>query len=180
MPTLDAFDTEFGLKRARDRSALARFVPLVGLVLAAVGISAALLWASVDRQAWRLLASGAVEGSQQFQKTDDRDLKQQVGGLRGDIETLETSNNESASAQQPLLGSISPLEGIQRNFQQQYSIGSSHNWYDDWNGLLYGIAAVPTGGGTASPQTPGAAPPVVQTPVLPKNDVGAPLSLAPP
>jgi hypothetical protein len=44
MPTLEAFDAEFGLKRARDRSALARFVPLVGLVLAAVGIFAALLW----------------------------------------------------------------------------------------------------------------------------------------
>ena len=60
MPTLAAFDAEFGSERAWHRRALARFLPLVGLVLAAVGISAALLWGSVDRQVWRLWASRAV------------------------------------------------------------------------------------------------------------------------
>ena len=71
MPTLEAFDAEFGLERACYQSTLARFLSLAGLVLAAVGISAVLLWGSVDRQVWRHLASRAVEGWQQFQKTDD-------------------------------------------------------------------------------------------------------------
>jgi hypothetical protein len=180
MPTLEAFDAEFGSERACDQSALARFLPSVGLILAAVGISAALLWGSIDGQVWRLLASRAVEGWQQFQKTDDRDIKQQVDGLLGEIETLKTSMNELASAQQPILGSISLLEGDRRNFQQRYSIGSSHNWYDDWNSLFYRIAAEPTGGRAASPQTPGAARPVVQIPALPRNNVSAPLSLVSP
>jgi hypothetical protein len=44
MPTLEAFDAEFGSEHAWYRGALVRFFPLVGLVLAAIGISAALLW----------------------------------------------------------------------------------------------------------------------------------------
>ena len=90
MPTLEAFDAEFGLERASDQSTLARFLPLAGLVLAAGGLSAALLWGSVDRQVWHRLASRAVERWQQFEKTDDRDVKQQVDVLRGEIDTLET------------------------------------------------------------------------------------------
>ena len=180
MPTLESFDAEFGLERACDLSARARVFLLVGLVLTAVGISDALLWGSVDQQVWRLLASRTVEGWQQFQKYDDRDVKQQVDGLLGEIETLKTSMNELASAEQPMLDSISLLEGDRRNLQQRYSIGLSHNWYDDWNSLFYRIPAAPTGGRTASPQTPGAARPVVQTPVLPRNNVSAPLSLVSP
>ena len=180
MPTLEAFDAEFGLERARDQSALARFLPSAGLILAAVGISAALLWGSGDRQVWSLLASRAVEGLQQFQNTDDRDFKQQIDGLRGEIETLETSKNELASAQQSILDSISPIEGDRSNFLQGNSFGSIHTWYDDSNSLFYRIPAALTGGRTAFPQTPGAARPVVQTPVLPRTDVGAPLSLVPP
>src|SRR3981081_4215088 len=90
MPTLEAFDAEFGLERTPYRRALPRFLPLVGLVLASIGLSAALLWGSVDRQVWSLLASRAVGGLEQFQNTDDRDFKQQIDGLRGEIETLET------------------------------------------------------------------------------------------
>jgi hypothetical protein len=179
MPTLEAFDAEFGLERACYQSAFARFLPLAGLVLAAVGISAVLLWGSLDRQVWRHLASRAVEGWQQFQKTDDGDLNQQDDGLRGEIETLVPSKIELAS-QQPMLGSISPLEGDRRNYQQRYSIGSRHNWYDDWNSLFYRITVEPTGGHTASPQIAGAARPAVQTPALPRNNVSTPLSLAPP
>jgi hypothetical protein len=169
MPTLEAFDAEFGLNRARDQSALPRFLPLAGLVLAAVGISAALLWGSVDRQVWHLLASRAIDG-QQSPKTDDRDLKQQLDGLGGESETLETSNNELASAQQRMLNNISPLESDRSNFLQRYSTGSMQNWYDDWNSLFYRIAAVPSGESTGSPQPPGAARPVVQTPVMPRNN----------
>jgi hypothetical protein len=180
MPTLEAFDAEFGSERECGQRTLARFLPLVGVILAAFGISAALLWGSVDPQVWRLLASRAVEGWQQIQKTDDRDVKQQVEGLLEEIETLKTSMNELAPAQQPMPGSIPLLDGDRRNFQQRYSIGSSHNWYDDWNGLFYRIAAEPTGGRAASPQTPDAARPVVQIPALPRNNVSAPLSLAAP
>ena len=180
MPTLEAFDAEFGSERARDQSALARFLASAGLILAAVGISAALLWGSVDRQVWSLLASRAVEGLQQFQNTDDRDFKQQIDGLRGEIETLETSKNELASAQQPMLDNISSLEDYRGNFQQRHSTGSSHNWYDDWNSLFYRIPAALTTGRTTSPQTPGVSRPVVQTPALPRNNVSAPLSLVSP
>jgi hypothetical protein len=170
MPTLEAFDAEFGSERECGQRTLARFFPLVGLVLAAVGISAALLWGSVDRQVWRLWASRAVEAWQQLQKTDDRDVKQQVDGLLGEIETLKTSMNELASAQQPILGSISSLEGDRRDFQQRYSIGANHNWYDDRNSLFFRIPAEP----------PSAVRPAVQAPALPRNNVSAPLSLAPP
>jgi hypothetical protein len=156
LPTLEAFDAEFGLKRACDQSGLAGFLPLVGLVLATVGIFAALLWGSIDRQVWRLLASRAVEGWQQFQKSDDRDFNQQVDALRGEIDKLETSKNELTSAQQLMLDSVSPFEGDRRDFQQRYSIGSSLTWYDDWNRLFYRIPAEPKGGRAASPQTPGA------------------------
>jgi hypothetical protein len=162
------------------RAALFGFLPLVGLVLAAVGISISLLWVSIDRQVWRLLASRAVEGWQQIQKTDDRDVKQQVEGLLEEIETLRTGIIELAPAQQPILGSIPLLDVDRRNFQQRYSIGSSHNWYDDRNSLFYRIRIEPTGGRTASPQTPGAARLAVQTPALPKNNVSAPLSLVSP
>jgi hypothetical protein len=79
-----------------------------------------------------------------------------------------------------MLDSISPLEGDRSNYQQRYSIGSSHNWYDDWNSLFYRIAVEPTRGHTASPQTPSAARPAVQTQVLPRNSVSAPLSLVSP
>jgi hypothetical protein len=180
MPTLEAFDAEFGLERTRFQSTLARFLPLAGLVLAAVGLSAALLWGSVDRQVWYLLTSRAVEGWRHFRDTENRELKQQVDSFHGEIDTPEPSRNELASAQQPLLGSISTLEGDRRNYQQRYSIASRHNWYDDWNSLFYRTAIEPTGGRTASPQTPGAARPAVQSPVPPRNNVSAPLSLASP
>ena len=179
MPSLEAFDAEFGLERASGQHALARFLPLLGLVLAAGGISAALLWGSVDRQTWRLWASRAVEGWQQFEKTDSGDFNQQVDGLLGEIETLKTKMNE-LSVQQPILGIISLLEGNRRNFQQRYSIGSSHSWYDDRESLLYPMAEVPTGGRTVSPQTPSVVRPAVQPPALPRNNVNAPLSLVPP
>jgi hypothetical protein len=169
MPTLEAFDAEFGLERASDQSALARFLPLIGLVLAAGGIFAALLWGSVDRQVLRLLASRAVEGWQQSQKNDEQDSKQQVDGLLGEIETLKTSKNKTASAQQPMSKSISFLEIDRRNFQQRYSIASGHNWYDDRESLFYRIAAEPTGGRAASPQPQDAARPVVQIPAPAKK-----------
>src|ERR1700736_3884529 len=172
MPSLDAFDEEFG----RERSDIVgdpppkrgfRLSTLIGLALAAGVISAlALGWPNTSGTPQSELQSEPASAPFAGEKPDAA-----INRLNREIEALKQANRELAQAQQQAADTIAALQtGEQENG------GSFASWYSDLAALTYGIASQ-SEVGTTGRRSATARPKPRQAP---RRDDGGPISLDPP
>jgi FtsZ-binding cell division protein ZapB len=171
MPSLDAFDNEFGRERSdivgdpRPNTGF-RLSTVIGLALAAGVISAfALGWPNM---------SGTPPSEPQPEasapsagETPDA----AVSRLRHEVEALKKENSELAQAQQQAADTIAALQAGERENR-----GSFVFWYSDVAGLTYGIATQ-SEGATTGRRSATARPKPRE---VPRRDDGGPVSLEPP
>ena len=125
MPSLDAFDEEFG----RERSDIGppsktpfRLSTVIGLALAAGVISAlALGWPNLSGALW-------PDSEQAFSETPEAAIRR----LTREVEELRQSNSELAQAQQQAAVTIAALQAG----EQEGSVASAF-WYSDVRALTY-------------------------------------------
>jgi FtsZ-binding cell division protein ZapB len=170
MPSLDAFDEEFG----RERSDVVsdpqpntgfRLPTLIGLALAAGVICAlAMGWPNIfgaPRSEVQTEASAPSTG----EKPDAT-----IGRLRSELEALKKENEELTQARQQAADTIATLQAGQE------SRGSLVSWYSELAGLTYGIA-MQSDGATTGRRSPTAR---ARPREVPRRDDGGPVSLEPP
>jgi hypothetical protein len=178
MPSLDAFDDEFG--REHDgivddppRRSVFRLSTVVGLALAAGVISAlALGWPSMF---------GASQSQVQPEQTAapaTQALEAAVSRLSDEVASLRRENQDLRDAQRRAADTIAALQAGEGE-----SRGSFVAWYTNPAALAYGIAMA-SDGATAARRSATARPrPREATPregAPPPRDDGAPMSLDPP
>jgi hypothetical protein len=174
MPSLDAFDQEFGREpvavlRAQRRRPTLR--PLAGLVLAAVIISVpTLAWLSADEhptsdgQVRPVALHGASrEGSQQ-----------QVERLLRQVTALKEEIRELTQAQQEATESIAALKAA----EQEARTASATYWYSDPAALSFGMVGATSTVAAAPSRRSATVRPETREPR--RRDAGAPLSLEAP
>jgi hypothetical protein len=167
MPSLDAFDEEFG----RERSDIAgdprpntgyRLSTVIGLALAAGVISAlALGWPNTsgaprsELQPEPELASAPYAG----EKPDAA-----ISRLAREVEALKKENGDLAQAQQQAADTIAALQAGEHENR-----GSFASWYSDLAALTFGIASQSEGRRSATART--------KPREVPRRDDGGPISL---
>jgi FtsZ-binding cell division protein ZapB len=169
MPSLDAFDEEFGREQSDivsepQRNTGFRLTTLIGLALAAGVISAlALGWPSIF---------GAPRSEPQGEASAlSAGENATIGRLKRELETLKKENEELTRAQQQAADTIAMLQA-----GEQESLGSFVSWYSNLAGLTYGIATQSDGGTNGRRSSTARARPRE----VPRRDDGAPVSLEPP
>ena len=171
MPSLDAFDDEFGRERSDivgdpQRNTGFRLTTLIGLALAAGVISAlALGWPNIfgaPRSEVQSEASTPSTG----EKPDAT-----IGRLKRELEALKKENEELTQAHQRAADTVATLQAGERE-----SLGSFVSWYTNLAGLTYGIA-MQSDGATNGRRSPTAR---ARPREVPRRDDGGPVSLEPP
>jgi FtsZ-binding cell division protein ZapB len=169
MPSLDAFDEEFGREQSdivgdpRPNTGF-RLPTLIGLALAAGVISAlALGWPNM---------SGAPRSDDREASTPNAGEKPDatISRLRRELEALKQENRELTEAQQQAADTIATLQA-----GEQEGRGSLASWYSDVAALTYGIATQ-SDGGTSGRRSSTAR---TRPREVPRRDDG-PVSLEPP
>jgi FtsZ-binding cell division protein ZapB len=167
MPSLDAFDEEFGREHSDidpPSKASFRISTVIGLALAAAAISAlALGWPA------SLGTSQSEPGVTSGEKPDAA-----IRRLAREVEDLRQANRELAQAQQQAAATIAALQAG----EQEKKSGAFAGWYSDLGALTYGIATQSDGVANA---TNGRRSATARTRPreIPRRDDG-PISLEPP
>jgi FtsZ-binding cell division protein ZapB len=172
MPSLDAFDNEFGRERfdivgdPRPNNTGFRLSTLIGLALTAGVISALAL-------GWPNMTGTPPSEPQPEASAPSADEKPDaaISRLQREVEALKQENSELAQAQQQAAATIAALQAGERENR-----GSFVSWYSDVAGLTYGIATQ-SEGGTTGRRSATARPKPRE---VPRRDDGGPVSLEPP
>ncbi len=161
MPSLDAFDEEFGQDEAQAESSAPqlksgfRFSTVIGLVLAAGLITAiALAWPNV---------SGVSTPAQEKPEAI-------IERLTRELEALRQENKELAEVQEQAAETISSLQAAQQEQRPRMS-----SWHSEVPALTFGIATQ-SDGSTNGRRSATARP---RPREVPRHDDGAPMSLDP-
>jgi FtsZ-binding cell division protein ZapB len=170
MPSLDAFDEEFGRERSDivadpPRNTGFRISTLIGLALAAGVISAlALGWPN---------PSGTPRSESELASASYPDEKPDaaISRLSREVEALKQANRELAQAQQRAADTIAALQAGEQDSRSAFP-----SWYSDLAALTYGIA-IQSEGATTGRRSAIARPKPRE---IPRRDDGGPISLEPP
>jgi hypothetical protein len=174
MPSLDAFDHEFGREPAavlRARQHRRGLRPLVGLLLAAAIISLpAWAWLSVDGRP----VSDGESTPAALQNSSRESSREQIDRLLRQVTALEQEIRELTQAQQQAKETIAALESA----EQESRTSTPSYWYSDPAALSFSTATGPRPSAAAPPPRRSATVRSESREQRPR-DSSAPLSLGP-
>jgi FtsZ-binding cell division protein ZapB len=167
MPSLDAFDEEFGRERSDigpPSKASFRISTVIGLALAAAAISAfALGWPDLF----------GISQSEPGATTARENPEAAIQRLAREVEELRQANRELAQAQQQAAATIAALQAGEQEKSSAFT-----GWYSDLGALTFGIAS-PADGVANATNGRRSATARARPREIPRRDDG-PISLEPP
>jgi len=170
MPSLDAFDQEFGRDDVIDDPSPPRTVfrlsTVVGLALAAGLVSVLALWGP------SLLGAARMEQPEQASSPAGEALDAAITRLSSEVAALKRENRDLREAQQQAAETIAALQAGEAEGRSSFAA-----WYTNPTALTYGI---PLFDGPPPIRRSATARPKPREAAPPRRDDGGPISLEPP